>query len=651
MTRIAQQVSRAIRILRGNRDESARASHLVVEKDLLMTYERVFFGQAEREKFFQSTFFERKTMSTKTAFKRVALVAAAALAIGGITAVSAQATVGLSISSGFAGQGTITGTAIAGPANSTSVTADATHREYVVITGGTFVGGTTSQILVANTPIGVNTPTVGTITIAGYEETSTTPNGIFSTTVTTTVTITVSAFAAGTLYGTAGVYGKAGSATDTVTGATLSLNTTAIADDATLTTNGVTQASTNSAVAANFQVVEADPNGVPLTVGFVPITATVTNGLLQASGNVGSIATTASTYLAGTPVAGSVDFSLTPLAGISGTSTVTISVNGVVVKTFAATFTGAAAKIVLTAVNSVIGVTGSVVTSNVGALKVQELDANGNALQVPALSLTSGTTATIPSIASALPFSATIADGTVVSTSVKGISLTGSAIGTSSLTVSDGTLTSNAVSVRVSSAVPTSVVLTTDAAAYPAGGAGTLTVTLSDAAGTLPAGAYNVYGTGAVVGSAPASSFALTVATPALSTLAPTVTVNDSGVATIAFNAPLSDGTTTISGTTSATTIVQTPVSFAVSSGASDAANAATDAANEATDAANAATDAANAAADSADAATQAAEDAGAKADAALAAVTALSQQVTSVLAKVAALSALLVRVVKKVKA
>ena len=92
MIRIAQQVSRAIRILRGNRDESARASHLVVKKDLLMTYETGFLGQAEREKFFQSTvFFERKKMSTKTALKRIALVAAAALAIGGVSAVSANA--------------------------------------------------------------------------------------------------------------------------------------------------------------------------------------------------------------------------------------------------------------------------------------------------------------------------------------------------------------------------------------------------------------------------------------------------------------------------------------------------------------------------------------------------------------------------------
>ncbi len=654
MTRIAQQVSRAIRILRGNRDESARASHLVVEKDLLMTYERALLGQAEREKFFQSTFFERKTMSTKTAFKRVALVAAAALAIGGITAVSAQATVGLSISTGFTGAGSITGTAIAGPANSTSVTADATHREYVVITGGTFVGGTTSQILTAGGSIGVNTPAVGTITIAGYEETSTTPNGIFATTVTTTVTVTVSAFAAGTLYGTSGVYLNSGTLHSAVsTTSATSTNTVAAGADAAVVTAGVTAAS-GTANVANFQVIEADPNGIPLTTGFVPVTATVTNGLLTASSitalAVGTIPTTASTYLAGTPAAGVFDFTLSGLAGISGTSTVTISVNGVVVRTFAATFTGAAAKIVLTAVNSVIGVgtvaanTTAGITANTTALKVQELDANGNALNVLPLSLTSGTTAAIASIASpvTLVSTGTFADGSTISPTAVGISLPGAAAGTSSLTVSDGTLTSNAVSVRVSAAVPNAVVVTSDLAAYPAGGAGTLSYTLSDAAGTVPAGAYTVYTT------APSSSYALTVGTANLPGL--TVTVDDAGVKTVAFNAPLSDGTTTISGTT-ATGITETPVSFTVSSGASDAANAATDAANEATDAANAATDAANAAADSADAATQAAEDAGAKADAALAAVTALSQQVTSVLAKVAALSALLVRVVKKVKA
>ena len=43
---LLQQVSSAIRILRWNRDVSARASHLVVEKDPLITYESVIFSQA-----------------------------------------------------------------------------------------------------------------------------------------------------------------------------------------------------------------------------------------------------------------------------------------------------------------------------------------------------------------------------------------------------------------------------------------------------------------------------------------------------------------------------------------------------------------------------------------------------------------------------
>ena len=51
LAQITKQVSVAVRILQRNRDESARASHLVVKKGSLMTYERAVFGQAERENF------------------------------------------------------------------------------------------------------------------------------------------------------------------------------------------------------------------------------------------------------------------------------------------------------------------------------------------------------------------------------------------------------------------------------------------------------------------------------------------------------------------------------------------------------------------------------------------------------------------------
>ena len=69
-----KQVSPAIRISRGGRDASARATHLeaVIRKFLLTTN-------------------ERKQMSTKTNFKRIALVAVAALGLGVLSSVPSQA--------------------------------------------------------------------------------------------------------------------------------------------------------------------------------------------------------------------------------------------------------------------------------------------------------------------------------------------------------------------------------------------------------------------------------------------------------------------------------------------------------------------------------------------------------------------------------
>ena len=70
-----KQVSPAIRILRGERDASARATHL----------------EAATRKFLVATN-ERKQMSTMTNFKRIALVAVAALGMGVLSSVPSQAT-------------------------------------------------------------------------------------------------------------------------------------------------------------------------------------------------------------------------------------------------------------------------------------------------------------------------------------------------------------------------------------------------------------------------------------------------------------------------------------------------------------------------------------------------------------------------------
>jgi len=89
-----KQVSAAVRILHQKRDASARATHLMVKNDSLITYEKAFLGQAAIKKFFIATFLERKIMSTKTSFKRIAAVAALALTLGGFSAVSAYAGAG-----------------------------------------------------------------------------------------------------------------------------------------------------------------------------------------------------------------------------------------------------------------------------------------------------------------------------------------------------------------------------------------------------------------------------------------------------------------------------------------------------------------------------------------------------------------------------
>ena len=86
-----KQVSPAIRILRGERDASARATHL----------------EAATRKFLVTTN-ERKYMSTKTNFKRIALVAVAALGMGVLSSAPSQATpIGTTITAGASAGATL----------------------------------------------------------------------------------------------------------------------------------------------------------------------------------------------------------------------------------------------------------------------------------------------------------------------------------------------------------------------------------------------------------------------------------------------------------------------------------------------------------------------------------------------------------------
>ena len=500
---------------------------------------------------------------------------------------------------------------------------------------GTSLGATSGTVAPGGI-INVATPTVGTIVVTG----SAIISGAASVTPTDTVTITVIGSLPGTTYSAATVLGASGISTPTtVTDGAFNVNASG---------------SLPAVTAANFTLQENDANGLALTTGFKALAISTTLGTLQIGGvGVGTV-TASGGYASGIPT-GPITFALLN-NGQSGVTAVAVSVNGVAVKTYSVTFSGAASKIVLTAVNSVIAVgvpstllaASASITANTNALEIQEFDTNGNLLPVNAnaITVTSSSsaiaTAGTPSVAVGLLPSNYLTGkvtATALSTTVAGVSLTGLTAGSVSFTATDsmGALSSLPVTVRVSSGVPILVAFTTDSNSYNSGGIGTLTTTLSNAAGTLPAGTYLVLSYAGAT-----SSYALSSGTANLP--GASVTVNDSGVYTSAFNAPISDGTVVISGSAVAASITVTPATFSVASNA-------TASIKEATDAAKAATAAALLAVASADAATAAAKAVGIQVTTALGDVAALSLQVKNVLAKIAALSVLVVRLIKKAKA
>lgn len=596
--------------------------------------------------------------------KRIALAAVGVAAFSGVSA-TAQATgspVNLIASATSVTTAGIAATQIAGVANSVTVSntvviGGGALPVYFTVSGGVTTTGTNSGTLPVGASVGIATTTAGTITVLGYAITA----GAASISPTDVITITVIGSVPGTVYASSTVYGEAGtgSAPSAVTDAAFS----------------VTAPSTATNV-AEFAVSEFDANGVPVIgAGAKPIIVTVVNGLISSYDLTAPTAIPNTTYISAVPTTPTSHFLLSGVAGLGGTAVVTISVNGVF-KNYKVTFTGPATKIVLTTINPVVGVglassilpTSSVatgVTANTNALEVQEFDASGTALPVNPGAITINSAAPGIATVGALDLSGThplgdITGGTPTSSSVVGVSVNGVSPGITTFIASDSSLslTSAPASIRVSSAIPTSVVFSTNSPTYADGVLGTLTTTLSNVAGPVPAGTYVVFkgqatsllALSAGTSSLPGAPTAVASVGGSIPVVVGEVIVKDDGTYTINFNAPLSDGTNTITATPTTNAISVTPATFIVGSGSSVAV-AATVAANEANDAASASSDAATLASASADAASQAADSASAKANAALSAISALSSQVTAVLSKVAAISALLAKILKRVKA
>jgi len=296
-----KKVSGAIRILQQKRDASARATHLMVKNDPLITYESGILGQAAIKKFFIATFLERKQMSTKTSFKRIALVAASALAIAGFSAVPANATTtSFTISNKSASSGvvlcaqTLVSTAETGLTSGggtcfsdvltpvgTGIWAPGLSGFYGTIVSNGTAGGGTEAVVAANTPTNALTPTGW---YKGVVASTTVASGIVANTITG---MTTSASAAGLLNLTldGAITGVAAKARMTIGGTVIGASTlTGIATDTSLivpftapVSAGTYAVSVQVSVAGTYTGVGNDTFTIPFT-----LTVTANAGLSTA---------------------------------------------------------------------------------------------------------------------------------------------------------------------------------------------------------------------------------------------------------------------------------------------------------------------------------------------------------------------------------
>ena len=658
-----KQVSAAVRILHQKRDASARATHLMVKNDPLITYEKAFPGQAVIKKFFIATFLERKIMSTKTSFKRIALVAASALALGGFSVISAPqasaapqvvaATNGMYDTTNFyqvvGGQATIEigfDTNVVATVSSTGVgtIVSATPKAGAGLGFETLTSVTSTgfQHNVAGTGLGqVALDTVTVVlssAVVGAQVITITPlstQGVPGTAVTKTITWTAS----GSLAAASWKAYLIDTATGITSAAGMVDSTVPLSYDkgsSTTSTSGVAQivarlldTNGNPVNAATVSVTVSGPG----LINAVASTAGISAGHGTINGRVASVTTDSGGYVQ----------VLIGNDGVVGVSTVTLK-SGDASVSRSITFTGTAASYTLSAVTGTYGVgtygandTGTASGLKMyGGIKVTALDSAG----LPAISgsfWAKSSDKTIATVSSAAHGLAAISGAQKAG--VGAIAVTGVKAGKATITIQNsdpaGTTAptvTKTIDIEVTSSTADSVAMALDKASYQPGEPGVLSVTLKNAAGSPVAdGTYTIFAAATPLS---ANLYMQSNSSGANGAFASGVSVTTfAGVASFDIYAPSTSGDLIFSATTLASSTVSADLTqnarakaltatAEINGGAADA-NAAL-----ALDAANAATDAANNAYDEAQNATQAASDA-------LAAVTALAAQVKSLTAMV----------------
>ena len=557
-----------IRISQGERDASARATHL----------------EAAFEKYSKTTI-ERKQMSTTTNFKRIALVAVAALGLGVLSSVPANAAINadkLSVSAATAAQTTAetqtvtnatatlsfvaTGTA---PADSMSVTASL--AEFTPATAGQASGANLPYMTIKETTnASVNGHgsggTAGSTQIAPNTAAVETTTGT-SVTVSATyyVYIASSGTAAPTIAGTYKVKLTPalpnGTSVPNATVQYITITVSVAAADDTKASAATTTAYLQGSGSTNASTVVTD-SVVAVSMALTSGTTAVRAGFikvnqLNAASAASSESLTAEISGPGTLGSGVYDVASRGRAltvkkddyitiwndGSSGKATITIkgAVTGTVLATKSVTFYGAMATLTGTVNKAILAV-----SENAAAVSVSAKDSAGTtmasllALETIYAFSSDTTIATVPAPAA----SYSVDSATVAVTGVKAGSATITFGNASTLAAS--TIKSAPISVRVGSTAVASVAVAFDKATYVPGEKATITLSLKDSTGQLVVpGTYELWATdyglnfakGFSQGTAPATT-ETAVATSVLT-----------GVKTYTVYMPVTAGTVTLTGT------------------------------------------------------------------------------------------------------
>ena len=557
-----KQLSPVIRISRGERDASARATHL----------------EAAFEKYSKTTI-ERKQMSTTTNFKRIALVAVAALGLGVLTSVPSSAAINtdtVTLSASSASQTTAETYTASSATVTVSYLPSATGDSMTITASLTGAPGTSTALPTLRL-IETASAIVDTDTVAGTTNyaTSAVPGDTVTANVSTSVRAHVGSAVTTAKYAVYLTNSTGSTAAPTVAGAytvkitpatvglsgainstavTLTINVTVAATQDTTasaaTTTAYLQAAGNANSGITADSVVAGVRTAGTKAGFLWI------GQLNAAGSTSAESMTVAITGAGTlgfgthPATASSGRSLSVKVGDTvtifsdgtsgkGTITVTGGVSGTLLSTKTVNFYGAATSLVGTSNTPILAV-----GANTFAATVVAKDANSS-------TMTSLIAETLYAFSSDTTIATVGSVGTYASESAT-VTVTGVKAGSATITFGNAstlalsTIKSTPVTIRVGSTAVASVTVAFDKATYVPGEKATITISLKDSTGQLVVpGTYELWAAtyglnfakGFSAGTGPATT-ETAVATSALT-----------GLKTYTVYMPVTAGTVTLTGT------------------------------------------------------------------------------------------------------